>query len=223
MDLEIILMLKLQTVTRSQLKKSHNVTTILEMLRQHCDKTIQIGLEESAGYILLGILMVFFALCVSDELNEPYKFHNQHGVAINSNPGPNPSTDSALVSLRLRRVPLSSHKLPWTTKVVYEYKLAVNQKLNFVQPKFLIELFMQSYYAMKYESITTLLACLTDLNNWHYFKLKLSCGKLKVSSYCKLCMDLPSPSEAKEPTTDQSAMQKIAVLDHLLFLVHFLS
>ena len=32
-------------------------------------------------------------------------------------------------------------------------------------------------YAMKFEKQATLLVCLTDLNTWHYFKLKLSNGE----------------------------------------------
>ena len=207
-----------------QLKKSHDVTNTMKHLLQHFKNTVQIGVEECAGYTVLGNLLVFFAEGLSNELATLYRYHNQRGVAVNSNPGQHPSRAAALVSLMmLPPLPLPGSS-PWLTKVICEYKPAINQELHLVQPKFLLELFLQCYYTMKYGKQRTLLACLTDLNTWHYFKLKLSNGKLEGLSYSTLYMHLRPLSEMTAATPmEPSETQKKALSAHLLFLVHALS
>ena len=73
-------------------------------------------MRPAAGYVLLGILLGFFADCLTKILVEPYNFHNQHLVASNSNPGQNLTTDAAIVSIIQPRI----GGRYWKTKVIYE-------------------------------------------------------------------------------------------------------
>ena len=211
-----------------QLKKSHDVPSTMKSVLTHYESTEHIGLEESAGYTVLGIFMVFFAQALSKEVETRYKVRKQPVVAVNSNRGQNPSSDFALISLTIPLVVPSTSTAcllqgsRWITKVIYEYKPQIACNLRVVQPKALIEVFMQAYYTMKSEKLKTLLACLTDLQTWHYFKLKLSNGKLEGLSSSTLIMHLlPLPEQSTE--TEPSETQNTALLDHLLFLVHSLS
>ena len=211
-----------------QLKKSHDVPSTMKSVLTHYESTEHIGLEESAGYTVLGIFMVFCAQALSKEVETRYKVRNQPVVAVNSNRGQNPSSDFALISLTIPLVVPSTsiacllQGSRWITKVIYEYKPQIAFNVRMVQPKALIEVFMQAYYTMKYEKLKTLLACLTDLQTWHYFKLTLSNGKLEgLSSSTLLTHLIPLPEQSTE--TEPSETQNTALLDHLLFLVHSLS
>ena len=149
------------------IQQTIDTTDILKVLLCHCLKTIQVGIEEAAGYVLLGILLGFFADCLTKILVEPYNFHNQHLVASNSNPGQNLTTDAAIVSIIQPRI----GGRYWKTKVIYEYKTAIHPDITRVEVKYIMELMLQAYYVKNYENISTVIACLTDMKTWHYFKL----------------------------------------------------
>ena len=109
-----------------QLKKSHDVPSTMKAVLTHYESTVQRGLEECAGYTVLGIFMVFFAQALSKEVETLYKVHKQPVVAVNSNRGQNPSTVSALISLTIPLVVPSTatscllQGSRWLTKVIYE-------------------------------------------------------------------------------------------------------
>ena len=197
-----------------ELKTSHDFTTFLLCLNLFFKRSLEIGHEESAGYPILATILIYFTTFLSSELNEEYIFHNQHTVAKNSKRGANPSTDAALVALQT----MASSGLSCRTKVIYELKHAVNQTLPLVEPKYLIEVFLQAYYVMQYEKLKELLACLTDLTTWHYFKLTFANHTLEIEAHAKVRMVLPLPAELTT-TQQQDAPEETqleAVKAHLL-------
>ena len=117
----------------------------------------------------------------------PYKTHPQRIVAKNSNPGQNPATDLALV--------LKVLDVRFISKILYEYKPAVHGTLKTESPLYLLELFLQCYYVMKFEGTRRILGCLTDLETWHYFGLELNNSKLDVKFYYRLVMTLPAQAD----------------------------
>ena len=143
--------------------------------------------EEPPGYLPLGLLVVFFGKMLSTALQNTYKCHPQRSVARNPNPGQNPSTDVAII-LRVKSV---REKASYVSKVLYEYKPSVNNLLDAIESKHLMELFLQCYYTLKFENQAKLLGCLTDLHCWHYFGLTRNKSKLKVTFYSRLDMTLP--------------------------------
>ncbi len=166
--------------------------------------THNVTVEEAPGYLPLGTLLVYFGNMLSHTMGGTYKCHPQRTVAKNTNPGQNPSTDIALI-LKERNV-ASPH---YISRVLYEYKPRIHQRILLINMKNLLELFLQCYYVMKYEKTPRIIGCLTDLVNWHFFKLQLSvAGRLEVVQYTMLVTTL-SPKE-----TD--------ILQHLAILLAYL-
>ena len=161
-----------------------DITQVVELLASSYDAIHNLAVEESAGYLLLG---VFFSKMLSRQSKLVYKYHTQRKVAKNSNPGQNPSTDVAIVLKCLLGGGFIS-------KVLYEYKPALPPVLAFTEAKVLMELFLQCYYVLKSEKQTELLGCLTDLLTSHYFQFKLT-SKLEIFWYLKVQMTVPPQAE----------------------------
>lgn len=163
------------------LKGNHKIAEFMECISIHWKETVNVTVEEAAGYTILGMLvMKFVTVLQHEQSNSSYKCHPQRVVARNSNPA---STDSCIIIVTsLFNVSVTSY----ISLVLYEYKPSVNTAVLMIDPKFLIELFMQAYYVMRYEKQKMVLACLTDLFCWYYFMLKLTDSKLEVVWYHKL-------------------------------------
>ena len=147
-------------VTERNLIHDHSIATFVENVNHHRSKTLRLRLEETAGYTILRIQAGFFATVVSKELAKNFSYQNQYVVARNSNPGNNPSTDTAVLILNGNYKP----------KIVYEYKPVVHHTMDGVDVLALTEALLQANYVLKYHKVTSVLQCLTDLEKWHYFK-----------------------------------------------------
>lgn len=140
------------------------------------------------------------ASVLSNTHRKTFKYHAQRTVAKNRNPGANPATDVGLV-LRL----LENNT--YVTKILYEYKPALNALLSSVDIFSLMELFLQCHYCLRWENRTEVVGCLTDLISWHYFEFKLNArNSMTISWYWKVEMSMP-PTESE-------------VLTHLNFVVN---
>ena len=181
----------LQHHTPPPVQPEQKVCTIVAQLADTYHWTHNVAVEEPPGYILLGILLVYFGKMLSCTSNDTYKCHPQRTVAKNT-PGQNPSTDVALI-LRKR----DDDTAEYISKVLYEYKPQIHHTIQLTNISHLLELFLQCYYVMKYEKQYRILGCLTDLIVWHYFALQLSIvGRLEIVQYTKLEMTLP-PQETE--------------------------
>ena len=89
--------------------------------------------------------------------------------------------------------------------VLYEYKPIVDTRLMAVHPDHLMELFLQGYYCLCQYKLETVIHCLTDLQQWYYFKLKREHTKLRCMWY----------NEFHSETPDE-----VAVTAHVHFLDH---
>lgn len=171
---------------------------VVERLALHHQYTHNLTVEESPGYLYLGALLCFFAKSLSGQLGMTYKHHAQHTEAKNNHPGQNPSILRALSGTC------------YVAKVVYMYKLAINPLVSMVDTKHLIELFLQCHYMIKYEGISRVLGCLTDMVTWHYFELTLNDSR-KVDILWCFTFKMTLPAQKKE------------IENQLSFLVHCLS
>ena len=52
--------------------------------------------------------------------------------------------------------------------------------LSMVEITHLVELLLQCYYVVKFEQQSSILGCLTDLNSWHYIKLRRNRATCKL-------------------------------------------
>ncbi len=92
---------------------------------------------------------------------------------------------------------------------MYEYKPTVHHLLHFVDIKHLVQLLLECYYVLKFENLSVILGCLTDLVTWHYIALRRNdTGRLEVIYYYKWSMSIPPSS--------------IEMSHHLSFLINYL-
>ena len=156
----------------------------------------------------------FFSDCLTKILIEPYNFHNQHLVASNSNPGQNLTTDAAIVSIIQPRI----GGRYWKTKVIYECKTAIHPDITRVEVKYIMELMLQAYYVKNYENISTVIACLTDMKTWHYFKLcrNYDNGSMIISFQRDIEFNLPLVPQSQV----NDAQLNEELFQHVSFLVH---
>lgn len=173
----------------------------------HSLKTHNIGQEESAGYVPLGFLIIFYGRMLSEILTSNYQCHMQRAVAITSRPGQNPSTDAALILLKK-----DQHNNRFYSRVVYEYKPAIHPNFPSVPLKVTMELLLQCYYVLQSEGLSDILGCITDLNTWHYIALGKNATNKKyidVKFYHPIIMEF-------QPTEEE-------VKSHLEFLAKYLA
>jgi hypothetical protein len=179
-------------------------SAIVTQMADTYEWTHNLAVEEAPGYLPLGNLLVFIGKMLSSTYNATYKCHPQRTVAKNTNPGQNPSTDVAMI-LRERTAVAT-----YISKILYEYKPRLPSGIQLIEVKYLLELFLQCYYVMKYEKTTTIIGCITDLIIWHFFKLQLSTvSRLEIMQYTRLQTKLPP--------------QETDVSNHLAILKHYLT
>ena len=192
-----------QSESYYSLTKSHEISGVLKWYVHNWKGSHNVTVEEEPGYLLLGNLLTFFATAMESELGFKFKYHAQRQVCKNSTQGRNPSTDGAIIHC------LVSKEARFITEVLYEYKPAVHEEILIETQAFLIELFLQTHYIMRYEKKNSIIACLTDLFTWHYFKLSLTSGtKVKILWYRKLTLSRPENTKQCE------------IENHLCFLLH---
>lgn len=161
--------------------------------------THNLSIDEASGYLPLGASIVYFGKLLSHHLNNWYVCHPQRSVGNIGTRGQNPSTDAAIV---MREMVNQEYK----SKVLYEYKPAgVSPNLEVIQILHLMELFLQCLYVMKYEGLSEIIGCLTDLHAWHYFSFKKSESNKMILERCSI-MTMTMPPNDKEITEHYSLL-----------------
>jgi hypothetical protein len=187
---ELVHYIKMQLKDTEQidLKQESSVAsvTVLNFLRQSFIYMFQ---HESDGYPSVAILCT----CIKRELTArfPQKFFtctSQFAVAKINKPGQgNPATDVHVAVLHKNSIDSQE----WIPIIIIEYKPRLNPILTLVESAYLLELFVQVYYAMKYYKIESVIGSITDISSWHTFKFTMTDGgKMKINSYMVLKMDL---------------------------------
>ena len=64
--------------------------------------------------------------------------------------------------------------------ILYEYKPVVDTRYNYVNKDYLMEVLLQGYYCLCQYHVHAVIQCLTDLNQWYYFRVDHVPGR-KVS------------------------------------------
>lgn len=123
-------------------------------------------------------------------------------VADNLKRGANPSTDSAILSIRNEKL------IP---EVLYEYKPVVDGNMSRVDQLALVESCLQSKYVIQYYGKQSIVQCLTDMTYWHYIKFSVSdTSSLNVDWYYRFT------NEDEDEITSEDIQR------HLKFLFHSL-
>ena len=191
--MECVALLSFYTVVRTAMSVEgvadvKGVAEIQREIHRVADMTMSLFQKEASGYGILSTMRTFFTQAFTASGKSVFKYDAQFVVAKNQSPGVNPCSD---VSVCISQVPSdSSHSdssvrirgkfKPW---ILYKYKPTVVVNLEKVQDEPLIELLLQSYYAMKYHEVQKLVACLTDLSSWHYFVCLKDGGPLQIERY----------------------------------------
>ena len=122
--------------------------TITDSINRHREKTINLTIEEAAGYTMLGIYAVNFSEILSEELSKVMMYWNQMMTANNKKRGQNPTSDTAIIMLlESSAKSLDPKKIP---VVVYEYKPVVHQDHGRVNDCDLVEALLQASYCLRF-------------------------------------------------------------------------
>ena len=159
------------STTTPSILGEHQLDEMVKMVNEHVDTTIGISEVEASSYIILGILCVYFSKVLSKEKGQCFKFSNQVVCARNTQPGQNPSSDSALMVVKVLDVIRTDYPRlvvnEMVPQIIYECKTSVNQNTHSVDSKALVEVLVQAYYCVNFYKLEGLLICLTDLYTWH--------------------------------------------------------
>ena len=152
-------------------KYDKTLETIADSINRHRIRTINVHVEEAAGYTMLGNYAVHFSEILSEELSEVMMYWNQMMTANNKKRGQNPTSDTAIIMLLKSSATFDPKKIP---VVVYKYKPVVHSDPEVVNHYDLMEVLLQASYCLRFYDVPQIIHCLTDLSRWHYFKVKRS-------------------------------------------------
>ena len=164
--------------------------------------------KEATGIPLLGTVLVEFAVQLADRSSVVYRVDMEFPVVVNAvKRGQKPACDGALCAILASEPAGQPESGDDTTPVVlYEYKPTVDTRCDTVNPDDLLELVIQGYYCLRQYNLRTLLHCLTDLQQWYYFKLTYEHSQVK----CMWFKDFHSESP-----------DDIDIASHVNFLDHW--
>ena len=144
---------------------------------------LHFGTKEASGIPLLGTTLIAFVALLSERGGTAYKMDMEFPVVVLTRKrGQKPSCDSAITAITSVNLPVN---LP---VILYEYKPTVHPDPLIVNPDHLMELFLQGCYCLWQYELESIVHCLTDLDSWHYFKLKKEDGKVG----CQWCHSIPT-------------------------------
>lgn len=175
------------------------VKTFSDNYKQHYTHTLDVTVSESSGYTILGN----WAMLVRNTVAKKYpqeRFLIKPQFCIANRYYADEATSEALVAIvtGLQQV-----------LVVWEYKPKVSSDLDDQTPWHLSEVFLQAMYLQKDNIIGTVLHCLTDLKDNHYFLITANGRKkLQIDKYVYLRANLDSTKQ---------------VITHLKFLCHHIN
>ncbi len=155
--------------TIAQLKPT--IVTLKVVLDMH---TGYLFSQESASYVILGVLCVHFSSELHRKFGVDYMYINQYQVANNLKQGQNPRSDSCVVLVDRQ----------FTPRFLYECKTRTAPTILQLDDKDVVEVLLQGYYCLKHYETKKMLISLTDLLHWHYFQIEESNQKMKVTG-CK--------------------------------------
>ena len=140
-------------------------------------------IKEASGIPLFGTTLLAFAKLLSGE-GTLYKVDMEFPVVLHTRKrDQKPSCDGTISAVASVNLPVN---LP---VILYEYKPTVHPDPLIVNPDHLMELFLQGCYCLWQYELQSIVHCLTDLNSWHYLKLKKEGGGGKVGS--QWCHSIP--------------------------------
>ena len=126
-------------------------------------------IKEASGIPLFGTTLLAFAKLLSGE-GTLYKVDMEFPVVLHTRKrGQKPSSCDGTISAVAS--PSLNHPV-----ILYEYKPTVHPDPLIVNPDHLMELFLQGCYCLWQYKLQSIVHCLTDLNSWHYLKLKKEGG-----------------------------------------------
>ena len=150
--------------------KKDNVTVTVKTLKKSYLYTYNLVEHEADGYSLLSIL----GFCLATEFENQYPDMNfyYHSQILVTKPGMNPSADGGII--------INGLKIPI---MIFVYKCHTSHSLGSVFMADIVELLLQSYYCIKYYNLSSIVSCLTNLDQWHIFLFMYEEGQLKVKYY----------------------------------------
>lgn len=120
--------------------------------------------KEATGIPLVGMFAANVARLLNQILKQDFKIDMEFPVVKDRKmPGHPPACDAAICAVVVQTQPL----------VLYEYKSVVDPRSASIEIHDLMEVLLQGYYCLRYYKRSTILQCLTDLDQWWYFKVTL--------------------------------------------------
>ena len=183
--------------------QDHSSTSIVQPTITFPPTTVflHFSMKEASGIPLLGMVLAQVALQLSATRKTQYRVDMEFPVIdTNKKRGQRPACDGALcVSLMMKSLPVA----------LFEYKPSVDPRWARVDPDNLMELVLQGYYCLREYSVTTILHCLTDVQTWWYFLLRLDKNVVVCDWYKSFTAATPE---------NFNINAQVAFLDHYLTL-----
>ena len=118
--------------------------------------------KEACGIPLLGMFAVELAQQLTEILSVEFKADMEFPVIADKiKQGKKPSCDTAVCAVTTCDKPV----------ILYEYKPTVDLRYEHVKTDDLMKVLLQGFYCLRQYRVHTVIQCLTDLNQWYYFRL----------------------------------------------------
>ena len=152
-------------------------TAVVNYQRLFNDQMLELHEKEASGGPLLGTFVIHIAGLLNEAISG-CRFHSHMEFVLVKDKvkvGVKPACDAAVVAI----VNETSRPV-----LLIEYKPVVDTRYYCVEKSHLMEVMIQAYYCLYQHEVTTFIHCLTDLQQWYYFKVeKESPRKLKIAWY----------------------------------------
>ena len=123
--------------------------------------------KEACGVPLLVNCVTYLAIELSKTIpNGAFEADMEFPLVVDKvKPGVKPASDAAVVAAITSK----------STKPILlnEYKPVVDTRLDSVERHHIMEVLIQAYYCLYQHQVPTFIHCLTDLDQWYYFKVDI--------------------------------------------------
>ena len=149
--------------------------------------------KEACGIPLLGAFVVELAGHLAGAMSLEIKADMEFPVVKEKTekPGTKPACDGAICAI----VSCDSSISPL---IIYEYKPVVDTRCDRVNHHDLMEALIQAFYCLQQYRVSKVLLCLTDMEQWYYFRAELVQAKLKITWYKAINEAMASVESHKE-------------------------
>ena len=164
-----------------------SVTTLFER------RMLNLVDKEACGIPLLGVFAAELAGHLAEAMSCEIKADMEFPVVIEKTgrPGTKPACDGAICAI----VSCDSSISPL---IIYEYKPVVDTRCDRVNHHDLMEALIQAFYCLHQYRVSKVLLCLTDMEQWYYFRAELVQAKLKITWYKAINEAMASVESHKE-------------------------